>query len=102
MISTTCLALFYVTEGTYLDWATRLIESGAEPNNAVYQGWIDIHSPAVLGDLVEWFAARVNAAGERASAEKAANLERIIRTTLRYEYLFWEANYHGQRWHDET
>ena len=96
------LALFYVTEGTYLDWASRLINSGAEPNNAVYQGWIDIHSPAVLGDLVEWFAGRLNAAGDRASADKRDNLERIFHTTLRYEYLFWEANYHGQRWHDEA
>jgi len=94
------IALFYVTEGTYLDWASRLINAGAEPNNAVYQGWIDIHSPAMLGDLVEWFAARLNDAGERASASKAANLERIFRTTLRYEYLFWEANYHGAQWQD--
>ena len=66
----------------------------------MYQGWIDIHSPAVLGDLVDWFVARLNDAGERASATKAANLERIFRTTLRYEYLFWEANYHAQSWHD--
>ena len=95
------VALFYVTEGTYLDWASRLIESGAEPNNAVYQGWIDIHSPAVLSDVVGWFTERLNDAGERANATKGANLERIFRTTLRYEHLFWEANYHGWRWHDE-
>ncbi len=95
------VALFYVTEGTYMDWAERLINSGARPNNAVYQGWIDIHSPEVLGGVVDWFTERLNAAGERASAEKRANVERIFRTTLRYEYQFWEANYHGLRWHDE-
>ena len=94
------IALFYVTEGTYLDWASRLINAGARPDNAVYQGWIDIHSPDVLGEVVEWFAARLNAAGERASAAKTANLERIFRTTLRYEYRFWEANYHAQQWYD--
>ena len=95
------LALFYVTEGTYLDWATRLIESGAQPNNPVYQAWIDIHSPAVLGELVEWFGTRLSAAADRAGDDKRANLEHIFRTTLRYEYLFWEANYHGHRWHDQ-
>jgi thiaminase/transcriptional activator TenA len=95
------IALFYVTEGTYLDWASRLITSGAEPNNPVYQGWIDIHSPAVLGELVEWFTERLNDVGARADAAKAANLERIFRTTLRYEYMFWEANYHGHTWPDE-
>ena len=94
------IALFYVTEGTYLDWAERLINSGAEPNNAVYQGWIDIHSPDVLGDVVAWFTERLNDAGERANATKRANLERIFHTTLRYEYQFWEACYHGLDWHD--
>ena len=96
------IALFYVTEGTYLDWATRLINSGVEPNHPVYQGWIDIHSPAVLGDVVDWFTVRLNDAGERANATKAANLERIFRTTLRYEYLFWEASYHGSNWPDHS
>ena len=94
------IALFYVTEGTYLDWASRLINAGAQPNNAVYQGWIDIHSPAVLGDLVEWFAARLNDAADGASDEKRANLERIFHTTLRYEYQFWQACYHGHDWDD--
>ncbi len=94
------LALFYVTEGTYLDWAERLINSGAQPNNAVYQGWIDIHNPDVLGDVVAWFTERLNDAGERAGATKRANLDRIFRTTLRYEYQFWEACYHGRDWHD--
>ena len=94
------IALFYVTEGTYLDWAERLINSGAQPNNAVYQGWIDIHSPAVLADVVAWFTERLNDAGARASDTKRANLERIFHTTLRYEYQFWEACYHGRDWHD--
>ncbi|MCY4557308.1 MAG: TenA family protein [Chloroflexi bacterium] len=94
------IALFYVTEGTYLDWAERLLNSGTQPNNAVYQGWIDIHSPDVLGDVVAWFTERLNDAGERANATKRANLERIFRTTLRYEYQFWEACYHGRDWHD--
>jgi thiaminase/transcriptional activator TenA len=96
------LALFCVTEGTYLDWASRLINSGAEPNNPVYQGWIDIHSPAVLSDVVEWFTIRLNEAGARADAAKAAKLERIFITTLRYEHLFWDANYYGHNWPDEN
>ena len=48
------IALFYVTEGTYLDWATRIINSGVKPNHPVYQGWIDIHSPDVLAEVVDW------------------------------------------------
>ena len=94
------IALFYVTEGTYLDWATRLINGGANPGNPVYQGWIDIHSPAVLDEVVAWFAVRLDDAGARADAAKRARLERIFLTTLRYEYRFWEACYDGQEWDD--
>ena len=97
------IALFYVTEGTYLDWATRLINSGQKPNNKVYQDWIDIHSPEVLGEVVQWFTARLNEAGARADTAKAANLERIFLTTLRYEQLFWDANYYGNKtWPNEN
>ena len=94
------LPLLYVTEGTYLDWAGRLLNAGARPGNAVYQGWIDIHSPAVLDEVVGWLASRLNDAGRRANDAKRANMERIFLTTLRYESLFWDACYHGLEWQD--
>ena len=94
------LPLLYVTEGTYLDWAGRLLNAGARPGNAVYQGWIDIHSPAVLDEVVGWLANRLNDAGRRANDAKRANMERIFLTTLRYECLFWDACYHGLEWQD--
>ena len=94
------LPLLYVTEGTYLDWAGRLLNAGARPGNAVYQGWIDIHSPAVLDEVVGWLANRLNEAGRRANDAKRANMERIFLTTLRYESLFWDACYHGREWQD--
>ena len=94
------LPLLYVTEGTYLDWAGRLLKAGARPGNAVYQGWIDIHSPAVLDEVVGWLANRLNDAGRRANDAKRANMERIFLTTLRYECLFWDACYHGLEWQD--
>ena len=96
------LPLLYVTEGTYLDWAGRLLNAGARPGNAVYQGWIDIHSPAVLDEVVGWLANRLNEAGRRANDAKRANMERIFLTTLRYECLFWDACYHGLEWQDAS
>ena len=46
------LNVLYVTERTYLDWGTRLIESGKRPQNPVYREWIEIHGPDVLGCAV--------------------------------------------------
>jgi thiaminase/transcriptional activator TenA len=93
------LMLLYVTEGTYLDWGTRLLEAGKRPDHPVYREWIELHGPAVLGDLVGWIGEHLDHAGLEHSR---ARLEQIFRTALRYEYLFWEAAYHGHSgWPDE-
>lgn len=88
--------VLYVTEGTYLDWGTRLIEQGKRPGNPIFQEWIDIHSPAVLGDFVGWLRDYLDA------AELGDRIEAIFLTALRYEYLMWEAAYSGERWPDEA
>ncbi len=92
------LTVLYVTEGPYLDWATRLIEKGKEPANPIYREWISIHGPKVLGDLVEWIGLRLDGA----KLSNPARVESIFATALRYEYLFWEAAYKGERWPDEA
>ena len=92
------LTVLYVTEGTYLDWGTRLIESGKRPDNPIYQEWIDLHGPKVLGDLVSWMGDHL----DRAVLEpRRPRIETTFLTALRYEYLFWEAAYRGESWPDE-
>ena len=91
--------LLYVTEGAYLDWATRLIQQGKQPSNPIYAEWIRLHSPEVLGDFVAWLAAHLDAAD---LGPRRPRIERLFRTTLRYEYLFWQAAYHGSAWPDEA
>lgn len=93
------LMLLYVTEGTYLDWGTRLLEAGKQPDHPIYREWIELHGPAVLGGLVSWIREHL----DQANLEpRRARLAQIFRTALRYEYLFWEAAYHGRPgWPDE-
>ena len=92
------LTVLYVTEGTYLDWGTRLQEQGKSPANPIYREWIDIHGPRVLGELVRWMGGHLDGAD---NAARRPRRERIFRTTLRYEYLFWEAAYRGECWPDQ-
>lgn len=91
----------YVTEGTYLDWGTRLIEQGKQPENPIYRQWIDLHGPDVLGDFVAWCESYIDAAEQsgRLGALRP-RVERAFHTALRYEYLFWEAAYNGDAWPD--
>ena len=88
--------VLYVTEGTYLDWGTRLTEERAEPDNSVYKEWIDLHNPSVLGDLVEWLGNYLN---EKAQIDYA-RASYLFVTALRYEVLFWESAYAADQWFD--
>ena len=92
------VTILYVTEGTYLDWATRLAEAGKRPQNPVYREWIDIHLPNVLGELVAWMGGCLDGADIGA---RRARIERRFVTALRYEHMFWDAAYNGERWPDE-
>ena len=92
------LIMLYVTEGTYLDWGTRLLTGGKMPEHPVYREWIELHGPQVLGDFVGWLRDHL----ERVElSQRRPRLETIFLTTLRYEYLFWEAAYHGETWPDQ-
>jgi len=93
------VTILYVTEGTYLDWGTRLLTAGKRPDHPLYQEWIDIHGPEVLGAFVDWLGEILDHAVLVES--QRTRIERIFLTALRYEYLFWEAAYHGtSRWPD--
>lgn len=89
------ITVLYVTEGTYLNWGTRLLEAGKNPANPVYREWIDLHGPAVLGDLVNWMGQYLDNAD---LGKRRPHIEHIFLTALRYEYLFWESAYHGESW----
>ena len=90
-------AALYVTEGTYLEWGTRLA-ADKSPRHEIYQEWIDIHGPQVLGELVAWTASVVDGSDSTAGSGR---IDEIFLAALRYEYLFFEAAYRGERWPDE-
>ena len=89
------LALLLVTEWTYNDWATRLAQAGKHPPQRVYQEWIDIHAAQELGDFVAGLKRHLDAA---VTPQTLPQVRDLFRTTLRYEYLFWEMAYHGEAW----
>ena len=88
--------VLFVTEGTYLDWGSRLLKEGANPDSPTYREWIYLHSPEVLGSLVRWLEAYIN----HSTSMDRLRADYLFKTTLRYEYLFWEAAYSGDDWFD--
>jgi thiaminase (transcriptional activator TenA) len=87
------VTVLYVTEGTYLDWATRLIEAGRVPENPFYREWIDLHGPEALGDIVAWLKSHLDAIPPGRRSDRTGWL---ARTALSYELMFWEQAYSGE------
>ena len=89
------VTMLLATEWTYYDWASRLDQAGKHPPQGAYQEWIDIHAARELGDFVEALKGQVDTA---IPADVRPRIQEVFRTTLRYEYLFWEMAYHGEAW----
>ena len=89
------VAILMVTEWTYYDWATRLAQAGKRPEQPIYREWIDIHAAQELGDFVSALRTRVDTA---VAPHMVPRMQQLFRTTLRYEYLFWEMAYDGEAW----
>jgi thiaminase/transcriptional activator TenA len=76
-----------VTEGVYLDWGQRLASEGANPGDELYQGWIDLHTEAVLGDFVAFLNGQVG--------EITEQVESAFLMALEFETNFWNASFAG-------
>lgn len=81
-------------EWPYLDWAKRLGAAGKSPANKYYPTWIDIHAGKELDDFVSWMLSVLDIA----IVDSTDVLKELFLTTVRYEYLFWEIAYRGEKW----
>ena len=81
-------------EWPYLEWGKGLAAAGKRPGNKYYRIWIDLHAGKELDDFVAWMRRVLDGA----RPADLSGLREIFRTTLRYEYLFWEMAYAGERW----
>ena len=86
------ITVLYVTEGTYLEWARRLIEAGRVPDDGFYREWIDLHGPAALGEIVDWMGSHLDSI---APGDRSRRTDWLVRTALAYELMFWEQAHTG-------
>ena len=79
----------FVTEGTYYDWATRLVSEGRYPDHTLYREWIDLHADKALGDFVAFLNDCMEAPSDSPATE--SDMERVFTTVLGLELEFWDA-----------
>ena len=87
------LTVLVVSEGTYLEWASRLVGAGRVPRTEVYREWVEIHSNAGFRAFVEWLFESFDATTTEA---ERARVEELFEVTLGYELAFFELGYRGE------
>jgi thiaminase/transcriptional activator TenA len=87
------LTVLVVTEGTYLDWASRLVEAG-RVGSGVAREWVGIHSNADFRDFVEWLFETLEEM-PMTDAERSS-VEDLFGVTLSYELAFFEMGYRDE------
>ncbi len=88
------LTVLVVTEGTYLDWASRLVETGQVPGSGVAREWVEIHSNADFRDFVEWLFGSLD--NMPLTEAEHSSVEELFAVTLRCELAFFEMGYRGE------
>jgi len=90
----TICSVLYVTEGVYLDWATRLRRADAHPSVPIYAEWIKIHDEPALGPFVNFLTSVVD--GE--VLDDLSELRSPFERALRYELAMWDMAYDDAKW----
>ncbi len=75
----------HVTEGTYADWANRLLISAALPDDRLYRRWINIHAGPNLANLGRYLGEQTVKPDGTQNDERIAL---VFSRTLGYESAF--------------
>jgi thiaminase (transcriptional activator TenA) len=81
----------YVNVGQHL-------AKGNPPDDQRYADWIQQYSSNEFADAAEWLKAEMNRLADGVTEEKKTRLIEIFILSSKYEYLFWEMCWHGDKW----
>lgn len=74
---------------------------GGLPEDARYADWISVYISDEFTGARDWLIDELNRLTEGATAEKRERLTEIFLISSRYEWMFWEMCWSGERWQPE-
>jgi thiaminase/transcriptional activator TenA len=75
----------------------RLDERG-QPDDERYAEWIATYSSEEFGELTTWCKKLLDDVAVEAGPDTRARYRELFRTSMRYEYLFWDAAWNREEW----
>jgi thiaminase/transcriptional activator TenA len=88
------LAVVFPCAWSYHDYAKRLKkEYGNSEKNVFYQRWIDTYASDEFRDSFDWFYDYLDLLCKNKSEKELKKIEEIFKTSIEFEFLFWEMAY---------
>ena len=75
----------------------RLDEAG-RPDDERYAEWIETYSSAEFTELAAWCRDLLDEVAAEAGPATRDRYRELFRTSMRYEYLFWDAAWRQEDW----
>lgn len=82
----------------YWELGSRLAAEGRATEANQYRKWIETYASPEFGELAVWIRKLVDTLAEDAGRGELARMEREFVASSRYELMFWEMAWHGERW----
>ncbi|MDR3254550.1 MAG: thiaminase II [Synergistaceae bacterium] len=91
------IATLFPCAWTYSDYARRLVaDYPAELQNNFYRSWIQGYASEQFAASFEWFYEALDKTCERKSDAELRQIEGIFKSSVEFEYLFWDMSYKCQ------
>lgn len=82
----------------YCEIGQRLARGGKPDRQPLYGQWIDTYASAEFAALAEWLRGLFDRLADGLPPADLDRLETLYRTSIQYEYLFWDMAYRQERW----
>lgn len=74
------------------------LDAAGRPDDERYAEWIDTYASDEFGELTTWCKRLMDDVAAESSPSAKARYRALFRTSMRYEYLFWDAAWRQEEW----
>ncbi|PSP81880.1 thiaminase II [Halobacteriales archaeon QS_1_68_17] len=76
----------------------KRLEARGKPDHDQYAAWIEMYAGEEFSELTEWCKVLMDDLAADATAADRDRYRELFRTSVRYEYLFWDAAWNEEEW----
>ena len=87
------LIVLHAVVASYMEWAELAKAESRIPSDKAYAKWLEIHTAASIGQVVEWIKNRLDSIVGKNGESLTEHHHSLFQRALQHEILFWDASF---------